>query len=690
MARLKNLQTAFSGGAVSSSFEGRVDLDAYFKSARDIKNCYVDNIGAAFRREGQAYIDNTDSDQAARLISFEFNTEQTYLIEFTPGQFRVFTDDTVTATVTSSPISSLTATQIDEMDYVQSADTLILVHQSMQPIEITRTSDSSWTASNITFDNIPQFTFSDTAGSATNEVMQITLAIGSAGDASFRFRLEGELSDSVSVSSSDTGPQIATKIRTAFRNLAKTSATGITVSNSGTTVFNVTFGGDDGGYNWITPTIEDERGFDAIGIASTTDGGPPEEDVWSATRGWPRTATFFEGRLWLGGSDQRPQTLWGSVVNDFFNFNVGTGLDNEALDITIDDDQVNAIQYLSSGRTLSAFTTGGEFAIIKELDKPITPTTVSLRKQTQHGSARVRPVKIDGTTLFVEGAGNVVREFVYNELEQSYIAPNVSVFTDYTTDIKRAAVRRSVADANVSYTYFVNEDGTVAVLNKLKEQEIRAFTLFTTNGTYEDVAVVGNDVYFVVNRTINSSTVRFIEKLDRDKLLDASVRVDNGSDTDTFSGFSHLNSNDVYVLGALDADDLLSPMAENTVSSGSITTEFEVQSVEVGLAFFALIETLPIEVSLGSGQLTSGDYKRIVFVTPKVLNSRQIIVQTPRATYRPSWRNFGSALLDQPVQLFTGSRKIWVSGVNRDITVKITQEEPLEFTVLSATMGVSV
>ena len=54
------------------------------------------------------------------------------------------------------------------------------------------------------------------------------------------------------------------------------------------------------------------------------------EDAWSGSRGYPRTCSFHEGRLYFGGSKALPNTLFGSKVADFFNFKTAEALDDDA------------------------------------------------------------------------------------------------------------------------------------------------------------------------------------------------------------------------------------------------------------------------------------------------------------------------------------------------------------------------
>lgn len=689
MTRIKTIHATFSGGEVSDGFEGRIDLDAYLKSARKVRNCYIDNIGFAFRREGLQYIDDVEGNVKPRLLPFQFNTEQVYLFEFTPGKLRVFEDDVEIDDITTSPIDALTADQIDEMDFTQSADTMILVHEDVEPIRITRTGATTFTADNLPLVNIPQHSYSDTVGSSTNEVMRMTFDYR-AGASSFVFELEGERSDGVNMTGTSGATDAAT-IQAVLRKMKNTSATGITVSNTGTTIFDITFAGDDGGKNWVTPKLLDIQNLDSVSITSTTQGGPPEEDVWSSARGWPKSLTFFESRLWFGGSGSRPQTLWGSRVGDFFNFNVGSGLDDEAVDITIDDDQVNAITSVTAGRTLQVFTTGGEFAFLKNTDEAITPDNINLRKQTLHGSKRVRPVSVDGSTIFTEESGTVIREFVFNDVEQSFLAPDVSVLSsDLVRDIERMAVRKSTSEAAVSVVYMLNAtDGTITVLNKLREQNLRAFSLFETEGTFEDVVVVGNDVYVAVERTINSVDTRQIEKLNSNFFLDGAQQDTDAAAKTLWTGFTELADQDVTVLGRIEPGQLYGSLVDNTVNgSGEITTEIDIKEIEIGFFFAAEIETLPVEALLGPVQ-QMGDWKRLVAVNVKMKDSRNLLIRSGRGEYLPNFRQMDTALLDTPIPLFDGWKKVYIGGVDRDVTVTITQQEPFEFEVLALAIEIA-
>lgn len=648
-ARIKTVQVGFTAGELDPVLLGRIDKELYYKGAAKLRNVVVNPQGHVTRRPGLEYIDNTTNNAVSQSIEFEFNNIQKYLIVFTVGEFKVYKDDVLQATINSSPISSLTADQVQEMKFVQSADTLLLFHKNVQTIKITRTSHTLWNATYVTYNNIPWFAFSGVTVSEPATWLKADSLSGR--DVTFT-------TGSNVFSSASVGQYLYGKAGGIARITAYVNATHVTCQIE--VDFPSTSQIDAG--NW-----EYETGY---------------EPVWSSSKGWPSCGTFHQNRLWVANSGERPQTLWGSQVSNFFDFNLDQSNDDDAIDVTIDDNRVNAIRHIVSGRNLQIFTTGGEFYIPTEVGNPITPAKVLITKSTAHGSSNVLPVPVGGATVFIENAGKVIREFIYNELEQNYGAKNISILSSHLINSPvSSAVRQSTSDSPADYFYVVNSDGTMAVLNIARDQELLAWSLWTTNGTFEEVTVLGQDVYVTVKRTINGSTVRYIEKFNSNHFLDASLIKTSGSATTSWSGLSHLDGETVNVRG----DDYI--LENAAVASGALTSSLDVSELEAGLEYLAQVKTLPIEAVLDNSQL-AGDWKRLVWVNARLNNSRNIIVKYNNKRYTPAFTYFGSNVLDQPVALFTGWKKVHLAGVERDVDVEITQDDPLEFEVLALTIAV--
>ena len=558
MPKVITLQTSFNSGVLDPRLAARTDLKQFYQGAAEAENVVTMPQGGIKRRPGFKYIAATASNNEARLASFAFNVEQTYLMVFTNNNVAVYKDGVHQANVTTT----YTTAQLFDLQWTQSADTMIIVHEAHAPMKLVRgASHTSWTLSTISLSNVPQYDF---GSGATN--------------------------------------------------------------------------------------------------------------VWSNAAGWPKSATFYQARLWFGGSTKRPQTLWGSKTNDFFNFDDGTSLDDEGIDLTLDTDQVNAITSVYAGRHLQIFTTGGEFSI---KDIPITPAKVAVRRETQFGSSKVPPKNIDGSVIFIDRTGKSIREFLFDYNEDAYTSGTVSLLASHLLNSPvDMDVSRGTANDDANYVYFINSDGTAAVFNSLRSQEVSGWTKWTTSGDIESVAVVVDDVYFVVKRTINGSVVRFIETLDPNTYTDANKTVTLGSAGTAVSGLTHLNGQESRI--RVDGE----VRANLTPSSGAITLAETGTVVEVGLNYTTTIKTMPLNMDFDDGP-TLTRKKRIVKVVPNVYQSSGISVNGDRLIDR----NFGLSL-NSPPTAFTGLKEMYLLGWTDLAQVTITQTDPTPMTILGLAIEV--
>ena len=661
MSKIRTIQASYVAGEFDPTLLGRVDIDDYSKGADKLRNVYVRPQGGAFRREGCEFYAQVNGDNKARIIRFQFSDAQTYILLFTAGRMDVYRTDikTLQATVTSSPISNLTDDILDEINWTQSADTLLLFHKDLETIKITRTSHTTWTAVAAGFTNIPPHAFGDLT--LTNPAGTITADV---------------TSGIVTVTASGT-PFLASHVGQ-FINTVKGGRIYITAQTSTSVIEGVIRIELEGTDPINTGDWELEIGY---------------EDVISATRGWPRSGTFHKSRLVLGGLGERPQTVLMSKIGFFFDFDIGEGLPDEAINITIDDDQVNIIRGVHSGRALSIFTSGGEFTISSDLNSALTPTSVAdqLSKETRHGSSRIRPVSVDGAIIFVEredpgdtGSGRIVRQFVFNEAEQSFNSPNISIFSQHLISNPIAMDIRSSTEGHPSnYLYMVNDNGTCAVLNSLREQDLLAWSLFETQGFFEDVAVSGNKTFFIVKRSVDGVDVRFLEVLNTDNKLDGSITASSGSPTTAWSGFDHLDGEAVKIIG----DSFI--LESETPSSGAITSSESVIALEAGFSFLARIRHLPLSVVI-EGQAWAGEFKNPVFANVRVFESRDFIVIHGDQISKPTLQEFATEASEADATLYTKWKKVYIGGVNREVLVEITQEEPLDLNVLATHFAVRV
>lgn len=155
--------TNFTAGEVSPRLSGRVDISKYYNACSQVENFLVHPHGGATRRSGFRYVsDAVDHAGTSKLVPFEFNAEQSYVLEFGEksgaGVIRVFKDRGQVLTDEGQPVevaSPYTRANLGRLKYVQSNDTLILVHPSFAPRALKRKDHDSWTLETITFTDPP-------------------------------------------------------------------------------------------------------------------------------------------------------------------------------------------------------------------------------------------------------------------------------------------------------------------------------------------------------------------------------------------------------------------------------------------------------------------------------------------------------------------------------------------------------
>jgi hypothetical protein len=146
--------TGFTAGELSPRMDGRTDFDKYYQGCKTLNNFLVHPHGGAARRPGAIFISEVkDSTKAIRLIPFEFNVTQTYVLEFGNQYIRFYKDggqivDSGSAYEIASPYLE---NELDEIKFVQSADVMYLCHKNHQVRKLTRTDHTAWTITEVDF-----------------------------------------------------------------------------------------------------------------------------------------------------------------------------------------------------------------------------------------------------------------------------------------------------------------------------------------------------------------------------------------------------------------------------------------------------------------------------------------------------------------------------------------------------------
>lgn len=629
----------FTAGEISPNLLGRGDLKSYANGAAKLRNVFIHATGGVTRRPGLRYIATARGH--GRLVAFEFNTEQVYLMVFTEGFLDVYRDG-VKVAEKSTP---WTAQQVSEFVWVQSADTLFIVHPDVEPRRITRTSHTDWAITTWVF--IDQQKPAEGGDPAYDRIQQPHHKYAD---------------DDVTISASATTGSV-TLMASANVFAAGHVGTRIRLQNKEVAITAVT-------------SATSATGLVKENLAGTTASKDWEEQAFSVVRGWPTTVCFHQDRLVIGGSRDLPNRLWLSKSADLFNFDLGEGLDDEAVDFAILSDQVNAIRAVFSGRHLQVFTSGAEWMVTGE---PLTPDNLQLQRQTRIGSPvdrSVPPRDVDGATIFVPRDGGSMREFLFADVEQAYQSTDLATTSEHLIN---GPVDQDYDNAN-RHLHVVMADGSIATLTVYRAENVNAWSVQETAGNFTSVAVVGESVYVLVLRSGETRIERLDEMLSSDSALNKSSE----TPTQTWSGFGHLNGDTVTVL----ADG--APREDTSVTSGSITLEYEASQLEAGLAFEHIVEPMPPVLSEANSGL--GTKLRPISVTLRVRDTAAAKLDVGRGYIDVPFQNLGMGLLDQPPASFTGDKTVRALGwrtVGTTPLWSIRQDLPLPFTLLAVATKVA-
>jgi hypothetical protein len=315
---------------------------------------------------------------------------------------------------------------------------------------------------------------------------------------------------------------------------------------------------------------------------------------WSAVRGYPTAVSFFQGRLWWFGNGK----VEGSVSDQFDNFDAETEGDSGPILRTIGGGVTEVINW---ALPVSRLLFGGQLAAweIKSssIDEPVTPTAFGINEVSTQGTAAVEAVKIDNAGYYVQR--NATRLYSLAQQDSRFDFSDADLMTLVPEVGEPGILRIGVQRQPDTRLHCVRSDGKVALMVIDRAEAVSCWVLIEdASGMIEDVVVLPGDtedrVYYVVKRTINGSTVRYLERCASEaeawdgttaRLADSYVEY-SGSSTAAIP-VAHLEGEQVVVWAGGSVDDENGDPKLFTVTSGAITLDDAVTSCVVGLPYTA-------------------------------------------------------------------------------------------------------
>ena len=308
--------------------------------------------------------------------------------------------------------------------------------------------------------------------------------------------------------------------------------------------------------------------------------------AWSGRFGHPAAVALFDGRLWAGRGNQ----YWGSQSDDFGSFEIGP-LANQAIGRSFGG-RMSSIRWLGGSTRLLAGLSGFEGEIgSNSFNEVLKPENVRAINKTTKGSADTSQLMIDDAAVFVSRSRKRIYRFGYsNQIGDMSTAD----LTRLNKEIAGAGGFREMdwQQEPEPRIWCVREDGQVGVLVFDMDEGVVAWCRMVVDGYVESVCCLPSpgeedEVYFVVRRTVDGNTVRYVEKLAPEAwdTMEEAWRLHcaieySGTATDTITGLGHLEGRtDVYVWANGREE------GPFTVTGGEVTLSFEATYAIAGLKY---------------------------------------------------------------------------------------------------------
>jgi hypothetical protein len=649
----------------------------------------------------------SDDVSEVKLFRFELGVDDEYLIALTDRSAFIYQDgELVPGGYLPMPYTSADVATIDADT---GADTLFLTHEAHPPRYLLKslsgaTGHNDFQSDEVEFSFVPKHDFNDSSSPVPVSAVQvITFSAGWIRGDTFQVELDGARTGAIAYAGDSTAAEQTATAANIEREIQKLYSVpgfdGVTCARTGALAYTVTLAGSSAkayGLMTVIPLITEGTATATGTVTSSATGSSRHENAWSAVRLYPSTTAFFENRWYFGGTVSLPKTWYGSAINNITYFDIDQALDSDPLSGTFDGN--HSIVGLFAGRSLQIFTTNGEFRYIKQPGEAITPSDVP-RKQTEYGAKKIRPVSIDGSTLFVQRNGKSVRDFKFDINEDSYTSMSLSSLAPHLLNnvVDITAWNGSRTD-EINLVFVVNGDGTMAVLNVRREAEVMAWTQWITGKDAEvaaDGTVSGHDeikaacaltedIYFATTRTINGVEVLYLEIADEDMLMDASVLKYYDDLVNQYVVFAAddplLGTACRVTIDGLTVDSITPAVGNNLVTIAESYPIDGNTEVRVGLNFTTAVTPMPLVATGPSGDHFIGK-ARIVKVKLKVRNTLGLLVNG----HPIPDRRFNIDSFDAPLSPVTGNVTIEEStnwDETEDKLVNITQVDPMPMEIL--------
>lgn len=668
-------QPSFAAGVLGPGLHGRSDIAKYDVGLKVGENVFIHAHGGVSNRPGTEFIcEVMDHTKEHRLLPFQRGADDNYIMLMGNLSMKLIFEGGVVQSGGSdyNPVTPYTNTQILAADYVQSIDVMYFAHPDVAPQKMERTAATTWTFAALTVD--PQIT----------APTGVTITPANAGTEAYTYK----------VSPIENGVE-------GFPSSAGTNALCADLTGSGeenvitwtgtADEFNV-YRGRNNVFGYIGFT--DANTFTDDNISNDLTVTPREAaGVFGSASNYPSAVSLWQQRLAFANSLNQPETIWMSRSGDYENFTKSRILSpSDRAQFDLAGSRINRISYMIPLRELLAFTEGGEFSVTGP-NGAMDATNPIITQYGYSGIGSVKPLVVEDTALFVDGTERQVRDLRYAFEQDGYAGNDLSIFAYHYFE-GRTVKDWCYAKSPFSIVWVCLDDGTLLSLTYKREHQVWAWARHDVGGDVESLASIpeaGEDaVYMIVKRTINSSTVRYVERVHSRRFdvpedcffVDCGLTYDGAAAT-SITGLDHLEGEAVVALADGDVVDGL------TVSSGAVTLPSAASKVHIGLSFTAEIETLPPTIDLRDIGTARGQKHKISKTKLQLEKTRGIKIGSVGTRLEELVQTGGD--LAETISLKTGMVEMYPDPTwTEDGTLRVVQSYPLPMTILAVLPGYSI
>jgi len=425
-------------------------------------------------------------------------------------------------------------------------------------------------------------------------------------------------------------------------------------------------------------------------LASTNATEDWDEQAFSTYRGWPIDVTFFPDRLVFWGAKSRPSGIWLSKIGAYYNFDVGSGNDDEAIWEGVAGARA---RYACRGRFLTLFGDRSFYYVPTSATSPLTPGNFAVLEQQPYGAAQVKPRMFDEAFMFVQNTNSVAREALWEDTLQAYSARPVSLLANdlviggstYSAPLGLAVLYGRTGSPE-QYAMLLKSSGQISCFHSVREEKLASWTPWQTDGTVVAITDCDTDVFMLTERELTTGTaVLTLEKFsDTAEAIDCQIHLDAGTTAgaNTFSGATQYVGQTVSICsqGHYLGTATVSTSGAVTIPDADLTTT----GISVGLPFTQQIKPMPAHFDLPDGT-SKGKVMGLVRAHFQVDRSAGFTVSG-----QDIYLDFAGDAFDEAAPTKTGLLTAWFKGYDENAQCTLNITTPAKVTVLGLTREVQV